>query len=169
MKVRNVHVRDLPAPADAAGRLIDSLASPNDLLWPGDRWPAMRLDRPLGTEASGGHGPIRYVVESYEPGVNVRFRFTAPAGFDGWHGFDAEATAPHRSRLRHVLEMGVFGRAAVSWSLAFRPLHDALIEDALDRAAVATGGEPVRAGWSLWVRILRRLLRRRRTRDVDAR
>jgi hypothetical protein len=43
--------------------------------------------------------------------------------------------------------------AAVRW------LHDALIEDALDRAETATAGRPVPARrWSPWVRLLRAAL-----------
>ncbi|MDQ3135435.1 MAG: hypothetical protein M3Q76_11655, partial [Acidobacteriota bacterium] len=66
--MKNVHERILQSPFAAAGELIDKLASRDDLLWPRERWPAMKLDRPLGVGAKGGHGPIRYVVEAYEPG-----------------------------------------------------------------------------------------------------
>ena len=151
MRVLNVHERLLAASPSDTGALIDSLASEDDRLWPGDAWPRMHFDRPLGVGARGGHGPIRYVVEAYEPGKRVRFRFTGPAGFDGWHGFEAEG-----STLRHVLDMRASGRAALSWPLVYRPLHDALIEDAL---ANAQGSRPL--PWSAYVRFLRRLLRPR--------
>ena len=156
MVVKNVHERVLQSPVAAAGELIDKLASRDDLLWPRERWPAMKLDRPLGVGARGGHGPIRYVVEAYKPGRSVRFRFIAPRGFVGTHELDLAEVAPGASRLRHVLEMRVEGLARVSWPLAFRWLHDALIEDALDRAAAlgqtTTGG---RRNWSRPVRVLR--------------
>ncbi len=57
--VLNIHSRDLHTSRDAVGALLDSLASDQDLLWPGDRWPAMRFDRPLQVGAVGGYGPIR--------------------------------------------------------------------------------------------------------------
>ncbi len=118
----------------------------------------MRLDRPLQVGASGGHGPIRYRVEAYEPGRAVVFRFTRPQGFEGTHGFEVEARSTG-SRLRHVLEMEARGTACVSWPLVFRPLHDALIEDALDRAQRALGEVPARPNrWSAFVRLLRFLL-----------
>jgi hypothetical protein len=41
MKVRNIHDRELPATAAAVGGLIDSLASPEDALWPKQSWPAL--------------------------------------------------------------------------------------------------------------------------------
>jgi hypothetical protein len=160
--VRNVHERILRADASRVGDLLDSLGSPQDRLWPSDRWPTMQFDRPLQVGALGGHGPIRYMVERYNPGCAVWFRLTGPAGFDGGHGFDLESTATGGTRLRHVLTMNPRGAARVSWPLVFRPLHDALVEDALDRAAMAVGEPPARRGWSLWVRLLRAMLRRRR-------
>ncbi|MFN3842425.1 MAG: hypothetical protein ACK4RW_04065 [Rehaibacterium terrae] len=159
--VRNVHARTLRAPAAAVGALIDTLASDDDRLWPHDRWPAMRLDRALAIGARGGHGPVRYRVEDYRPGQCVRFAFEAPRGFHGWHGFHLEAGGGH-ARLVHVLEMRIAGPALLSWPLLFRPLHDALLEDALDRAALALGDAPERQPWSPWVRLLRALLRHRR-------
>jgi hypothetical protein len=163
MSVRNVHERVLAASIEHAAPLIDRLASPGDRLWPRDRWPPMTLDRALQLGAAGGHGPIRYVVDAYEAGRSVRFRFTAPTGFVGTHGFDLEALDDEHVRLRHVLDMRVEGLAHLSWPLVFQPLHDALIEDAFDRAEAQFGGQVHRPRWSGWVRMLRRLLAHRRT------
>src|SRR5712691_9137677 len=104
MKVMNVHYRDFPAPPGVIGQLLDRLGSESDALWPRDRWPAMRFDRPLQAGAVGGHGPIRYTVESYEPGQAIVFRFTGPKGFIGVHGF-AVQELPTGSRLTHTLSM----------------------------------------------------------------
>jgi len=120
----------------------------------------MRLDGPLGIGASGGHGPVRYVVEEYEPGRTVRFRFTRPAGFRGHHAFRI-APAPDESGvlLTHELTMTVVGSARLTWPLFFRPLHDALIEESLDRAMTEVGDEPeVVAVRSLWVKTLRAVM-----------
>ncbi len=155
MKVRNVHERALRVSLQAVGGLIDTLASDNDLLWPADRWPAMRFDRALSVGAVGGHGPVRYIVESYAPGRSIRFRFTAPRGFDGHHGYEVQADGPDGTRLRHVLEIRASGWALLNWPLVFRPLHDALIEDSLDRAQLSCGERPEGAKWSAWVRVLR--------------
>lgn len=162
MYVVNVHRRLLRASPERVGALIDSLASPEDALWPRRAWPRMKLDQPLGAGATGGHGPIRYVVEEHAEGRRVRFRFTAPQGFDGWHGFDVLDVAPERCVLEHRLEMRAGGPALLSWPLVFRPLHDALIEDALSRAQVSLGLAPERARWSPYVRLLRRLAAPRR-------
>jgi hypothetical protein len=160
MAIRNIHERELAASDARVGALLDQLATPGDALWPRDRWPAMRFDRPLSVGAVGGHGPIRYVIEDYRPGRSIRFRFTGPDGFVGHHRFEVEEVGPGRVRLRHVLEIWVAGRARLSWPLVYRPLHDALIEDALDRAESAVGGQPAERRWTLWVRALRWLLRR---------
>lgn len=65
MGVVNVHERRFPVPVEKAGVLMDALATEEDPLWPRKKWPSVRLDRPLGVGASGGHGPIRYSVAAY--------------------------------------------------------------------------------------------------------
>jgi hypothetical protein len=161
MRIVNVHERILNAPADRVGRLVDSLALANDRLWPCDRWPAMQFDRPLGVGASGGHGPIGYVVESYTPGRGVQFRFTRPERFVGTHRFEIEPLDATKTKLRHVIEMQTRGSATLLWAIAIRFLHDALLEDLLDRAEAATGEQPPSRTWSRWVRFLRWAMRRR--------
>ena len=122
----------------------------------------MRLDKPLRVGASGGHGPIRYDVETYEPGREVAFRFVRPKGFDGCHRFEVDTVDEEHVVLRHVIEMRTKGLARIVWPVAIRPLHDALIEDALDNAEKHAGGTPSPQRWSLWVRFLRYVIRRRR-------
>jgi hypothetical protein len=166
MAVRNVHERLLPVPPERAGALIDTLASgAGDLLWPHRSWPAMRFDRPLGPGARGGHGPIRYTVEAHVPSVRARFVFTAPRGLNGYHEF-AVLPAPDDpgvALLRHTLVADLTGPARLSWPLCFRWLHDALIEDSLDRAEHACTGTVARpAVRSPYVRLLRAAARRGR-------
>jgi hypothetical protein len=163
MRVRNVHQRLLPGPLGRVGALIDDLAGPDDRLWPGDRWPPMRLDRPLAVGADGGHASARYRVEAYEPGRRVVFRFTGMARVEGRHHFEAEPAGDGAVLLRHVFEARMRGRMLLVWPLVIRPLHDALLEDLLDRAELAvTGTVAAPNRWSPWVRLLRRRLRRRR-------
>lgn len=161
-RIRNVHERILPRPAAKVGPLLDGLSSAGDRLWPGGAWPPMRFDAPLGVGARGGHGPIRYEVERYEPGRSVRFRFRAPRGFRGFHGFEVLERRNGSCVLRHTLEMDVVGSARLSWPLVYRPLHDALLEDVLARAQAQLGLTPEVRRWSLWVRGLRAALSRGR-------
>lgn len=154
--IHNVHERVIAAPIDRVGSLIDSLASRNDRLWPEDTWPAMRLDGPIAVGASGGHGPVRYFVVSYEPGRQVEFEFTGPRGFNGRHSFSAVVSCENLTLLRHELKMRPSGAAKFTWPVFFKPLHDALIEESLDRAEHECGGSPEPClRRSLWVRMLR--------------
>lgn len=160
MRVRNVHERTLAASPDEVGALLDSLASRSDRVWP-EQWPPMRFDRPLQFGAVGGHGPIRYQVDQYDPGRRVRFRFTGPSGFHGTHGYEVTAPEQGKTLLRHMLEMDARGPALLSWPLVFRPLHDALMEDSLDRVERSLGIGPAQPSrWSAYVRCLRWILRK---------
>ena len=104
--ISNVHVREIAAPAAAVGEILATLGSADDRLWATDIWvttPVM-FDRPLAVGAEGGHGSIRYSVVEYEPGRRIVFEFSPDGGLSGTHGFELEALAPDRCRLRHFLE-----------------------------------------------------------------
>ena len=161
--VRNIHRRTVPAPESEVGSLLDWLASQADRLWPHEHWPRMRFDRPLQAGAAGGHGPIGYTVELYRPGHELRCRFTAPRGIDGVHSFVVSAgPRPGTSVLEHALLAETSGWARLTWPLVFRPLHDALIEDALAKAIRTVGGlAPSRSAWTPWVRLIRWVARSR--------
>ncbi|MDT3441839.1 hypothetical protein [Pseudofrankia sp. BMG5.37] len=166
----SVHARTLQADLDAAGALLDGLSSDDDRLWPSDRWPAQRLDRPLGQGATGGHGPIRYTVEAYQPGRAVTFRFDPSVGLRGTHAFEVSATGPGTVEFRHELTGRPTGAMRLGWPLVWSHLHDALVEDALDNAErILTGAVARPATYSRRVRLLRAQMRRtgrRRTRTV---
>ncbi|WP_329386651.1 SRPBCC family protein [Streptomyces sp. NBC_01351] len=161
MAVFNVHERLLAAKASEVGALIDTLAAgPADRLWPGTAWPEMRLDRGLTVGAAGGHGPVGYTITAYVPGTWIRFTFTRPRGFHGFHEFAVLPVDEGRTVLRHTLAMRATGPALLTWPLAYRPLHDALLEDSLDRAELAcTGTLAHRARWTPYVRLLHALRR----------
>ncbi len=156
MKVLDVHERELQATVDRVGALIDSLASREDALWPKHSWPRMEFDRTLTVGARGGHGPIRYFVEEYIPGESIKFRFTAPNGFNGFHAYERiKTTTTNTAVLCHTLEMTTHGLAVLSWPVIYRPMHDALIEDSLATAEASLGQSPRIQAWSPWVRFLR--------------
>jgi hypothetical protein len=165
MQIRNVHERVLPATVDQVGALLDGLAGPEDRLWPVDRWPGLplRFDRPLGVGARGGHGRVRYRVEEYVPGRRVVFRFDERMRMDGTHRFEVD-DSQGVVELRHVLAGQPRGiRTLLTWLLVIRPLHDAVLEDLLDRAELAVSGKVLRpARWSWWVRQLRHRFARQR-------
>ena len=154
--VHNVHAVQLPVPPERAGALLDTLGSAHDLLWPGQRWPPMRIEGPLRVGAAGRHGPVKYTVEEYVPSVRLRFRFRKPIGFEGTHTFEVFREADG-CRLEHRVEMVLRGASRLGWPLVFGPLHDALAEDAVSQAVRALGLPPRDKTWSLWVRLLRGL------------
>ena len=156
MQVRNVHHRVFPVQnPEQVGELIDSVATDNDRLWPYELWPAVRFDRPLGAGARGGHGVIRYAVTEYQPARLLRCTFTNPDGLHGHHEWSTRPV-PGGYELRHSLIAKATGWLVLSWPLMWRPLHDALIEDALDKAAGQLGIHTSRTPWSWYVRALRR-------------
>lgn len=160
--MRNEHSRRLAAPPAEAGALLALLGGAHDRLWPADDWMPMTLDRPLGVGARGGHADIRYAVTAYQPGRRVEFTFVPPTSLVGWHAFEVDAAPDGSAVLRHVLEAEPRGTYRLLLPLAVRWIHDAVLEDLLDRAEIAVGTVPARAArWSPWVRLLRLVGRRR--------
>ncbi|WP_030724471.1 hypothetical protein [Streptomyces sp. NRRL S-237] len=156
MGVHNLHERVIAAKESEVGALIDTLAAGDeDRLWPGRVWDPMEFDRPLAVGAVGGHGPVRYTVAAYVPGTWVRFAFTGPRGFHGFHEFLVLPVDAERTVLRHTLAMSVSGLSRITWPVGWRPLHDACLEDSLDLAERACTGRLDRpARWSPYVRLL---------------
>ena len=154
--IHNVHQRTMLASASARAELIDGLASTKDALWPGDRWPQMYFDRPLMVGAIGGHGDIRYTVESYEPGCSITFRFDPSIGLTGTHSFVAVDLGDGRMELTHRLDGEASGAMRLAWPLAIRWMHDAVVEDAFDNAEAVAAQRPVqRRPFTRRVRFLR--------------
>lgn len=158
--VRNVHRRTVAAPIGQVGPLLDTLGGPADRWWP-RRWPPMRLDPGLDVGARGGHGPIRYVVTAHHPGRLAEFTFTAPRGLHGTHTFRLVPVDAGTTLLEHRIEARTSASVRLGWPLVLRPLHDALMEDCLDRVEREVGSGPARAArWTPWVRLLRAVTRR---------
>lgn len=168
--VVNVHERAYEASVSEVAALVATLASRDDRLWPYECWPRMKFDRGLVPGASGGHGPVRYRVESVDPASEVVFRFTGPSGFDGGHSFTIRSASESATTLRHELCLRPRGLARLTWSLFFRPMHDALLEEAFDKAARELGSPPESPHRrSIWVRLLRRVTIRARRPQVSTR
>ncbi len=136
----NLHERALPGTSpQAAGALIDTLAERRrGRLWPAGRWPALRLDRGPGgrRQRRPRADPLRRQRRRAGPPRLLPLR---PGIFDGHHWFEV-TTVEGETVLRHVLSGRPRGRMRLLWPLAIRRLHDALIEDGLDRAEAALAG-----------------------------
>jgi hypothetical protein len=161
MKITNKHARTIDKPIKEVADLLSSLSSNNDQLWPHERWAPMKLDRELAEEATGGHGPIQYVVTEYKPGKKIKFKFLEPANFQGNHWFEIEEKEDKRTEITHTIDMNVSGAAILSWIFIIRPMHDALIEDSFDKAALNLGLNIQPKKWSPWVRLLKRIFNKK--------
>jgi hypothetical protein len=171
MKIESLHERSFKTKADAVGNLLDTLSGPQDRLWPRETWPPMLFDRKLTPGARGGHGVVRYRVEEYAPGRRAIFHFDGTgltADLDGRHYFEVIPRNGHVI-LRHVIDAEGDFKAWLKWKAVIEPLHDALLEDSLDRAELALNGSVARpARWSPRVKILRNILTRKRLRAEQA-
>jgi hypothetical protein len=158
--VRNVHERRVIGAVAQIGDMIDNLAGPNDTLWPADAWPPLQLDHGLTVGSTGGHGPIRYLVESHTPTREVTFRFADGMGIDGIHRLTVERLSETEAIVRHELVGGLTGSMRVVWPLMVHWLHDALIEDLFDNAEAAVSSRPVPPArrHPLGVRLLRQAM-----------
>lgn len=144
MHVHKVHVLEIAATATTVGALLDELGDNGGRLWPSDRWPTapMGFDRGLEPGSSGGHGAIRYVVDTYVPGRSVVFRFTPDMPLDGVHRLDVEPLGPTRTRLTHTLDVTAASRMRLLAPVLLGS-HNAIVEDLLARAHHAATGEPL--------------------------
>jgi hypothetical protein len=70
-------------------------------------------------------------VSSYKPGRHIRFEFGG--GRRGYHEFALQEIDDMTCLLRHTLNAKLTLNSAWRWHFLVRPLHDALIEDLLDK------------------------------------
>jgi len=160
--VNNIHRRIFKSSGPDIGKILTTLSSKEDKLWPKDKWPPIKFDKPLGKGAKGGHGPIRYCIEEYKPGISIIFRFTGPKGFDGTHGFYIMNVDADHVKFEHRVNMKTKGIASISWPLIYEPLHDALMEDAMENVEVfVKQKDDYTKKYSIWVKFLRWALKKR--------
>lgn len=147
--VRNVHRRETTGTAELAAEALAALGTDDDRLWPGHRWPVLILDHGPVPGSRGGHGPIRYHVSSVDPGRAVRFDFDMP-DLEGWHELSVQEIGEDRLRWTHEL---VVRKPSAYVRHAIVPLHDALLEDLMDRAELLGRDAPLpRRQWPPRVR-----------------
>ncbi|MDY8137441.1 hypothetical protein [Aquimarina sp. 2201CG5-10] len=159
MKVLNIHKRIINQPKQQVANLLGTLASREDKIWPFENWPRMKFKEGIQPGAKGGHGPIRYSVETYDPNVLIQFRFYKPKGFNGIHKLEISEIDETHTMLKHTIDMQTSGVGIFSWFFAIRWLHDALIEDAFDKVENNFGTTSKKTNWNLWVRFLRKVLK----------
>jgi len=167
-KIRNVHERRIAADPEVVWDLVMAMPGPNGRLWP-TGIPAMRFDGPLALGAHGRHGPIHYTVTFLDATAgNLVLAFREPTGLVGRHSFHVRSDGRAGALLRHEVVANPEAWMRLKWPLAIRWVHDAVVEELMDRAEVATGTGPT---WpyrrSLWVKTLL-AVGAKRSRDVHA-
>jgi len=163
MKIKNVHRRVLNQPKEKIIELFKTLSTENDKIWPFEKWPKMKFKHGIKEESRGGHGPIRYTIEKYDKNNFIQFRFSKPSGFNGIHKFEIIELEREKTELKHIIEMDTVGKGLLIWFLAIRSLHNALIEDALDKVENQFSEEQKKTEWNIWVKILRRIMKTKRS------
>ena len=138
---------------------METLATDHDKVWPKDKWPKMRLDKGLEKGSKGGHGPIKYYIKDHVRGEKLVFQFTRPNGFFGVHRFDIQEVEQSQTLLTHTIDIKVNLKGWILWYAGIKWLHDALIEDGLDRIHNQINKETKTTPWNFWVRILRGVLK----------
>lgn len=159
MKIINIHKRQFDQPTTLLADILDTIGSDNDRLWPKEKWPRVNLDDRLEIHSSGGHGPIGYYVSLYDFGRLLEFTFTSPEEFIGKHSFEIIDKADGTSELLHRIDMSVNLKGSIIWYCAVKWLHDALLEDCLDKVHNQLAENRVHTPHTFWVKTLRYLLR----------
>ncbi|GBC62729.1 hypothetical protein DENIS_3706 [Desulfonema ishimotonii] len=158
MKITNKHTRIIEKPISDVSVLLNSLSSNDDQLWPHENWAPIKLDRELSEGATGGHGPIKYVITEFKPGRKINFRFIEPSNFQGNHWFELIEKGENKTEISHTIKMNVAATAIIPWLIMIRPTHDALIEDSFDKVQLKLGLTFQRKKWSFWVRLLKKTI-----------
>jgi hypothetical protein len=159
MKVLNIHKRTFNQPKEKLGELLEALSTKNDKIWPYEKWPAMRFKKGLKEGSKGGHGPIRYTIEKFVPNEHIQFKFYKPNGFNGVHRFEISELGNNKTELKHTIKMDVVGFGIFNWIIAIKPLHNALLDDALNKVENHFLSNSPKTEWNIWVKILRKLLK----------
>lgn len=159
MKIVNIHKRELPISKDKVLNLFSTLASDKDKIWPSENWPPMRFKEGLKKGSIGGHGPIRYEIINFDPNGCIAFKFLKPKGFNGLHKFEITAISQNSTDIKHSIIMTTSVLGTFKWIFAIKWLHDALLEDALDKIENQLTHQNLNTEWHLWVKLLRGILK----------
>ena len=162
MKVLNIHKRTINQPKDKVTELLKTLSTENDRIWPKEKWPEMKFKEGIQIGAKGGHGPIRYTTEKYNPNEIIQFRFSKPNGFNGIHKFEIKELDKEKTEIKHTIDMNTEGKGTLIWTFAICSLHNALIEDGFDKLENNFSDNRKSTEWNIWVKFLRKQISKKR-------
>jgi hypothetical protein len=161
MRVINSHKRTINQPIRMVYPLFKTLASPNDLVWPYEKWPAIKFKNGLHVGSEGGHGRIRYTIIKFIEGKSIKFQFSKPEGFIGTHELKIEKINSEITLISHEIRMETSLKATLLWVFIIRWLHNALIKDAFIKVENYFVSEKREIKHSFWVLILREIYKRK--------
>jgi len=161
LKVLNIHKRTLNQPKSRIVELLKTLSTDNDKIWPKENWPAIKFKGGIKVVVKGGHGPIRYAVEKYNPNELIQFKFSKPTGFNGIHKFELEELDKNKTEIKHTIDMNAKGKGIFIWAFAIRSLHNALIEDGFDKIENNLSDSKKKTEWNFWTKLLRKQISKR--------
>jgi len=162
LKVLNIHKRTINQPKDKVTELLKTLSTENDRIWPKEKWPEMKFKEGIQIGAKGGHGPIRYTTEKYNPNEIIQFRFSKPNGFNGIHKFEIKELDKEKTEIKHTIDMNTEGKGTLIWTFAICSLHNALIEDGFDKLKNNFSDNRKSTEWNIWVKFLRKQISKKR-------
>ena len=162
MKVLNIHKRTINQPKDKVTELLKTLSTENDRIWPKEKWPEMKFKEGIQIGAKGGHGPIRYTTEKYNPNEIIQFRFSKPNGFNGIHKFEIKELDKEKTEIKHTIDMNTEGKGTLIWTFAICSLHNALIEDGFEKLENNFSDNRKSTEWNIWVKFLRKQISKKR-------
>ena len=116
----------------------------------------MKFKTGIQVGTKGGHGPIRYSVEKYNPDEIIQFRFSKPNGFNGVHKYEIKELDKENTEIKHTIDMNTTGKGTLIWTFAIRSLHNALIEDGFDKLENNLSDNRKSTEWNIWVKFLRK-------------
>jgi hypothetical protein len=161
MRVINIHRKIIRQPKEKISAIFDSLSTNNDQFWPREKWPPIIFKSGLTVGAIGGHGPVKYSIQKYTHGNLIEFKFIRPDGFMGTHKFEITEREKEQTEVKHTINMDISGKGVLTWYLAIKWLHNALLEDCLDKVENHFLETKMETKWSLWVIFLRRFLKKK--------
>lgn len=162
MQVINIHKRTINQPKARVVNLLKTLSTKQDKVWPKACWPAMRFKNGLKVGAKGGHGIIRYTVETLDIEKQIVFRFLKPKDFNGIHEFKIKTIDANVTEVEHSIIMETEGLATLKWIFVIRWLHDALIENAFDTIENNFLEFKKHTKWNVWVSLWRFIFKKLR-------
>ncbi|PID57285.1 MAG: hypothetical protein CR986_09135 [Ignavibacteriae bacterium] len=160
MKITNVHQREYNYPISKLSKILETLSTEKDLMWPKENWVPVILDNGLRVNSSGGHGRIRYYITKYEYGKLVEFCFTEPKEFVGKHYFELKKLNENKTKVKHTIDVELNLKGLILWNLIIKWLHDALLEDCLDKIENNLEKTNVKTPHNAWVKFLRKAFRK---------